>query len=307
MNAATQTFEWLGGTTQRAAENVVQTGSAVKDAVVNSTNKAISWTEKTVENATNKALDGIVSAGNSIQQFEQKLETNNVQSLSAIIAADGWKSTTRATLGLVTSNISGDAWDRQPPLMLDPKKPTIFINGVFTMNEYAWNESIQIAGKNGLTAVAVVRNNTHFILGDILQIVGHELGAQDITAIRARDAMRESIQKYGIVDIDAHSQGSAIANAAFSMLTPAERSRVVYDGAGSQMYVDGEKLGLMKATNSRYPTDPVPMVNDVLKWVGLRPWKQEWVWLERQPATEDRLGHNYLVNYLNGKRPEEKK
>jgi hypothetical protein len=91
------------------------------------------------------------------------------------------------------------------------------------------------------------------------------------------------------------------------MLTPAERSRVVYVGNGSQTYVNGQKLGLKETTNIRYPKDPVGKVNYVLKWVGMRPWKQDWVVLERQPEREDWMGHNYLVNYVNGKRPEEKK
>jgi hypothetical protein len=125
--------------------------------------------------------------------------------------------------------------------------------------------------------------------------------------IRARDAMREAIRLFGVVYVDAHSQGSMVGYQSFLMLTPAERSRVHYEGNGSQMVVDKNKLGLAEAVNNRYPKDPVPMVNDILKYMGMRPWNQEWTYLVRQPATEDTVGHNYLVNYLYGKRREDGK
>ncbi|HNC75335.1 MAG TPA: hypothetical protein PK362_10690, partial [Elusimicrobiota bacterium] len=86
-----------------------------------------------------------------------------------------------------------------------------------------------------------------------------------------------SIQQYGCVYVWAHSQGTAIAKAALSMLTLAERSRVIYEGAGPQTYVDGKKLGLKEAANIRYPKDPIPITNDVLKWIGMRPKNQDWI------------------------------
>jgi hypothetical protein len=235
------------------------------------------------------------------------LEINNIDSMAEIQSAKGWGRTTRAVIGLVTSNISGDAWDNQPTFTFDDKKPTLFINGVFTTDRYADKEVRAIIKKEGLTIAARIENNTHYILGDIFQVIGHEFGSYDITAIRARDAMRQSIRQYGIVFVKAHSQGTAIALAGMSMLTPAERSRVIYEGNGSQTYVDGGRLGLKAAANIRYPKDPIPRTNDVLKWVGLRPWKQDWVVLERNTKTEDRMGHNFLVNYLKGQRPEEKR
>jgi hypothetical protein len=307
LNPVPTITNWTTTITQSAAEKTVQVGSAVKDAAVSAANKAVDWTATTTRGAADKVLNGVESSCYAIREFGGKLEENTVQSLAAIQMADGWGPTTRAVVGLVTSNVSGDALDRQPSLTLDPKRPTVFINGIFTTNDYARNEVRQIAKEKGLTAVAVVRNNTHFILGDILQIVGHEFGAHDITAIRARNAMREAIQKHGIVYVESHSQGSASADGGISMLTSAERSRVVYKGDGPQKYIDREKYGLKAATNIRYPKDPMPTVNDVLKYVGLRSWKQDWVVLERQPETEDWIGHNYLVNYLNGKRPEEKR
>jgi hypothetical protein len=283
---------------------VVQVGNTAKNFVVNSTTNALVWTGNVVQTATDRVLDGLVATGSSIQQFEQRLEDNNVKSLAVIIAADGWKETARATVGLVTSNISGDAWDIQPPMELDPKRPTIFINGVGTKDRYAEKVVTAIRQREGISSASRIENNTHFVIGDFLQILGHELGAYDITAIRTRDGIRESIQKFGIANVEAHSQGTAISKAAFSMLTPAERSRVVYEGNGSQTYVAGQRFGLKGSTNIRYPKDPVPMTNDVLKWVGLRPWKQDWVVLDRQSANEDWLGHNYLVHYLNGKKQE---
>lgn len=193
------------------------------------------------------------------------------------------------------------------PLSFDPKRPTLFINGVFTDDHYVANLIVEIAKEKKVSRIAVVENNTHFYLGDILQVLGHELGARDIAAIRARDAMRYSIQHYGCVFVLAHSQGTAIAWAGLLMLTSAERARVIFEGDGSQMYVDGKKIGLKETANIRYPKDPIPITNDVLKWVGLRPKKQEWIVLERQPSKEDTLGHNYRANYLYGKRPEERR
>jgi hypothetical protein len=153
-----------------------------------------------------------------------------------------------------------------------------------------------------------VENNTHFfVLGDIFQIIVEEFGGHDAAVLRARDGMKEAIQKYGVVYLDAHSQGTMTDYQAFLMLSLAERSRVHYEGKGGQMYVDKEKLGLAEAINIRYPKDPVPIMNDVLKYVGMRPWHQVWTGLERQRDTEDTFGHNYLVNYLNGKRKEDGK
>ncbi len=143
-------------------------------------------------------------------------EDNTATSIGSLMIASGVTTKVRIGMGLVTNTVSGDALDKQPPLTFDPKHPMVFINGVLTTNDYAKDEAIQIARKENISNIAIVRNNTHFVVGDFLQIIGQELGAQDITAIRARDAMRYSIQKYGVVYVEAHSQGAEIASASFT-------------------------------------------------------------------------------------------
>ena len=306
-DAANETAVWTMAVTQSAAAKTVSTGNVVKDTAISGVKKAENWTTEVTRNAKEVTKEQVNKVSESARDFKGRLETNTIDSMAEIQSAKGWGPKTRAVLGLVTSNISGDAWDGNRTLKFDPKRPTIFINGVFTTNKYALNEAGQIAEKKGISTVYVVTNNTHFVLGDIFQIVGHEFGARDISAIRARDAMRYSIQQYGCVYVWAHSQGTAIAKAALSMLTLAERSRVIYEGAGPQTYVDGKKLGLKEAANIRYPKDPIPITNDVLKWIGMRPKNQDWIYLERQPRKEDLMGHNFLENYLDGKRPEGRK
>jgi hypothetical protein len=277
------------------------TAEPVRAPEVGTSSKVRVWASEAVRSVEDRAGAVYGAAKEAVRDYKNNTE----KSIEAFKEAPGFVGKVRTGMGLATSNLSFDIWDRQPDLEFDPKEPILLINGVFTNDRYAKKEAIALKDKYGLQSVARVENNTHFVIGDIFQILGEELGAQDITVIRARDAIKDVIQKYGSVSVRAFSQGSAITSAALDMLTPEERSRVTYEGDGAQKYIDGEARGLKAATNVRYPIDPVAKVNGVLKYVGMRPWKQDWVELERNKATEDLIGHDFLADYVNGKRRED--
>lgn len=211
--------------------------------------------------------------------------------------------------GVPFSFLSGDILDKQKPFHFDAQGPAVvFINGIRTTDaESSEMKSRAQEAFNAEKSVSV-ENNTHLKgIGDAVQIIGHEFGALDISAIHAKDALREAIRTRGEVQAVAHSQGTAVFYQGAKLLEPEERSKISYQGFGAQRYVDGEKLGLQFARNVRYEKDPVPVVNDLLKVTGMRPLHQEWERLPQEPTLK---GNNhsfdpyYYSHVLNPDRPD---
>jgi hypothetical protein len=80
------------------------------------------------------------------------------------------------------------------------------------------------------------------------------------------------------VYVVAHSQGTAIFAQAMELLSPAERSKVHFYGAGSEWFIDREQYGLASAENVWNKKDPIPMLANNLRvtnWVDPSEWRRK--------------------------------
>ncbi len=102
---------------------------------------------------------------------------------------------------------------------------------------------------------------------DGLQSLGYEIfGALDKTVLETARAIKQGILEKGEVFVVAHSQGTKIFEMALNLLTPEERSKVHYYGAGGQSFVDADVHGLASARNVWNEGDKIPHVNKVSVW-----------------------------------------
>jgi hypothetical protein len=211
---------------------------------------------------TDKARDGM----KPVLEYGYNYKTNTSETLDAFRQAPDLTTKAQVAAGFVASNLSGDLGDRQDAIKYDPKgSALIYVNGIRTDPDTALQTTLNITAKTNIKTVKI-ENNTHaFGLGDTMQVLGHEVGLVDVTAIRAAGAMKQGIREKGEVFVIAHSQGAAITNSALKLLTPEERSKVHYQGFGGQTYIDANKQGLAEASNYRQTHDGVPYVGNSLK------------------------------------------
>lgn len=129
----------------------------------------------------------------------------------------------------------------------------INFNGMANSPVDAENMKRTIGSIKGAGSVTQVSNSTHgwMILGDVIQSLGNEFGLIDITAIRGADALRGvAATGSSAIDVTAHSQGSMTFRRALDLVDDPEiRSRIQYQGIGSQAYISKNYLGLKSADN----------------------------------------------------------
>jgi hypothetical protein len=204
----------------------------------------------------------------------------------------------RATLplrvagGLAESVIDGDAFDDPNEYMqkngsfFDPNSPfqVVFINGIETNVASAVNSLDQMLQQIGLpiSAGVVVPNDTHYVLGlgDIIQIIGNELGLVDLPMYRAAKQINQ-IAGADIangdaggtpINVFAHSQGTQVFLGATEFMDAVTRSMIAYHGYGGEEQM-GDNLGLGyvlndPGLNGPKGNDPVPGLgqSDLLKY-----------------------------------------
>jgi hypothetical protein len=155
---------------------------------------------------------------------------------------------------------------------------------------------------------------------DFVQIIGHEyFGAYDRPVHNMVKAIRKGIDLRGEVYVVAHSQGTAIFARALELLTPAERSKIHYYGAGSEWFVDPAKHGLAGAENVWNKKDIVPsfgnyirITNNLLPVESSRKYRpvtrvigDDKSWREISvlwPGEGSKNYHNFEIYYLNDMR-----
>ena len=173
--------------------------------------------------------------------------------------------------GLPVSFLSGDFMDGDPAIegMPGGAAKLVTFNGIANS---PWDAAVMaksVQGQfGGMDSVHVVNRSAFWGLGDIMQIIGNELGAIDITAIRGSEALRQAGAAPGVVNVVAHSQGSMTFRRALDLVDePALRARMAYQGAGPELYNSRNHLGLASVKNlwnrergtARF--DPVPLAN----------------------------------------------
>ncbi len=155
----------------------------------------------------------------------------------------GMLNTARLALGYPFSILSGDIFDK--PSGINSQVNTFSMPGVFDKDG-----KLNVGrGENQL------KNKSHFFgIGDIIQIIGEELGGITINSIHAAEAL----EKTGGGNVFAHSQGTSVMRGAFALLDPKIKCNIDYVGWGGQSHISIQWHGLNSAVNIRNPGDMVP-------------------------------------------------
>jgi hypothetical protein len=162
--------------------------------------------------------------------------------------------------GLFTS-IDGDVWDQQPAFQFpdDMALPNLISgNGMLNNEDSAKIMSITVGSLFGVEKSVYIRNDHGYVIGDLLQAVGHLLGGVDKPAQCMAAAIIKGVEQKGMVFVTCHSQGTAYFKQALKLLSPEVRSRVHYLGLGPQQIIDGKREGLASATNVWNKGDKIP-------------------------------------------------
>jgi hypothetical protein len=228
-------------------------------------------------------------------------------------------------MGFAFTILSGDFLDSQPKMSFDQRAgalAVVFSNGIQNDRITAQHSANKVFEAFGVSSGVRIANETHGPLGllDFVQIIGHEyFGAYDRPVHNMVKAIRKGIDLRGEVYVVAHSQGTAIFARALELLTPAERSKIHYYGAGSEWFVDPAKHGLAGAENVWNKKDIVPsfgnyirITNNLLPVESSRKYRpvtrvigDDKSWREISvlwPGEGSKNYHNFEIYYLNDMR-----
>ena len=155
--------------------------------------------------------------------------------------------------GLPISFLSGDFMDVQKSgsMTMNASRKLVTFNGMFnnsadatkmrdaSRRQFSVNDSVHVANRSAFRGI-----------GDVIQIMGNELGLIDITAIRGATALREASATPGSINVVAHSQGSMTFRRALDLVDkPSVRGRIAYQGFGPEINISQSYLGLQSAQN----------------------------------------------------------
>lgn len=167
--------------------------------------------------------------------------------------------------GALFGVLSGDIFRAKTQIEFSEKGPAVIsINGVFNNRRKAIIIKDFVMSAFGVEKSTRIENGTTYV-GDILQFFGHEyLGTVDRPALDTAKAIRAGIAAKGEVYVVAHSQGSAIFNAALNLLSKEEKSKIHYLGVGAEWFISAEANGLASAENVWNKADVIPRINQRL-------------------------------------------
>ncbi|MBL0350667.1 MAG: hypothetical protein IPP68_09900 [Elusimicrobia bacterium] len=279
-----KSVSWVKNISLRASNNA-------KEAIVARVNQA----KMIAEFGAEKVLDMGHGVYKGFQFAAQQPVSENVSDLGtslirSFVTNKDPAQAIKIIVGVPFSVLSGDIFDKQVPAAFDrdPGSPAVVvITGMACRPADLYNMDKIASDALGIRRCAQVTNFTHINLprmgntiidpgfGDIFsQMIGTEyFNTVDITVVHAAEAMRRGIAEKGFVLAIGHSQGTAIARRALSLLTAEERKKVHIYGAGSEWYIDEKRIGVGSAWNARNVEDPVPilgmmtgMASNVLPW-----------------------------------------
>ncbi|MBL8024170.1 MAG: RES family NAD+ phosphorylase [Elusimicrobia bacterium] len=187
----------------------------------------------------------------------------------------------KVAIGIVASVFSGDIWDKPLSFTFDARGPAVVtINGILNSFDDASNLNGAVNEMFGVRSSAMIFNQSHTKgLQDAHQVAFHEFfGAIDAPAVQAAIAIRQGIKEKGEVFVVAHSQGSAIFDAALDLLGSSEKARIHYLGLGSEKYISAKQEGLADAKNVRNAGDIVPLLGNTARasnWLIPTEWSRK--------------------------------
>lgn len=186
---------------------------------------------------------------------------------------DGALDSVRVAGGLPVSFLSGDFLEGRGGASSREGLRALNFNGMANNELDAARMLDQVSAVKGAGSVEQITNLTHgWMVGDVFQALGNELGLIDITALRGANSLRGlAAVRQGAIDVTAHSQGTMTFRRALDLVDdPAIRSRIRYQGFGPQTFVSKTYLGLNSAESywnrsigdgKASGIDPIPGVN----------------------------------------------
>lgn len=175
----------------------------------------------------------------------------------------------RRLLGVPFSILSGDIFDN-PNIVTEFSrgvcKISISINGIWNNDQKAADLMNAVADSPRYQNTKVIRvtNRTHIGIGDLLQIIGNEIGAIDVTAARAAKqinlaaaALKKNGCCCGFIQVLGHSQGAMVFNRALPLLTERAKRLICFTSIGGEKAVV-RNVGLSKVENYNNVRDWVP-------------------------------------------------
>jgi len=205
--------------------------------------------------------------------------------------------------GAVFSVLSGDMFRKRTTIEFSETGPAVVtINGIWNSRRASFDINNFVKGVFGVDKATRVENGTTGV-GDFLQILGHEyLGTIDRPAIETAKAIRAGIAMKGEVYVVAHSQGTAIFNAALNLLSVENRSKIHYIGVGAEWHIDAKSKGLASAENIWNKADKIPLANRRLTgWLiptlADRQLHTEWTKIDSSLNMTRKGNHHSFVYY----------
>jgi DNA-binding protein len=273
-------WQWTADVSQNAATNVHTASVLYRDDLKTISVATIGVVKDAGEFAIKKGQDGWSWSKERASTIAEPYSKNVSASFNEMTRADP-VTANKLAVGLVASVFSGDIWDRQLSFTFDARGPAVVtINGVLNSFDDASNLNGAVNEMFGVRSSAMIFNQSHTKgLQDAHQVAFHEFfGAIDAPAVQAAIAIRQGIKEKGEVFVVAHSQGSAIFDAALGLLSSSEKARIHYLGLGSEKYISAKQEGLADAKNIRNAGDIVPLLGNtarVSNWLVPTDWSRK--------------------------------
>lgn len=180
--------------------------------------------------------------------------------------------------GLPFSILSGDIFVSDRFDAVEPGRCSVLVtvNGINNNAEARRriNELAQGAPRYAGSQAMMGVNRTTY-MGDLLQILGDELGAIQISSIRLANqinSIHDQFRRNGCccakIQVLAHSQGTMVFRRAWPLIRPEVRRLIYYVGIGGETSINGD-YGLAGQENLANNIDPVPIIGNFnpLRWV----------------------------------------
>lgn len=228
--------------------------------------------------------------------------------------SDVWRvpfTVVRGLMGLPVSVLSGDIFDKKNTKIITEFggncRVLITVNGIWNDTDAA-DQILGRASKSpryrGAHAIRV-QNGTHFKVGDIVQIVGHELGAIDITAVRlanqlsaAGAALKNAGCCCGSIEVLAHSQGAMVFNRALPLVDNRTKRLICFTGIGGEKAIV-RGSGLASTENLGNKHDWVPVIGNYnpLRVLDVSQLVNGFEFTKTRSASPSWIEHKYVPHY----------
>jgi hypothetical protein len=273
-------WQWTADVSRNAATNIHTAAVLYRDDMRTVAGAAIGAVKDVGEFTIKKANDGWNWSKERASAIAEPYSRNVSASFNEMTRADP-VTANKLAIGMVASVFSGDIWDESMPIVFDKHGPAVItINGIMNTGADAIALRDAVGRSFGVEKLTMVANNTHTKgLQDGLQVAFQEyFGAIDAPSVQTAIAIRQGIKEKGEVFVVAHSQGTAIFDAALDLLSTAEKAHIHYLGLGPEKYVSDKMEGLADAENVRNEGDIVPLLGNTAKasnWLIPTEWPRK--------------------------------